>query len=198
MYQASYYKLLIWQYRNRPKAVETIKLLERLLGVEFIALHQLIDVLNIDLAKGRNLDLVGKHIGQSRIIDNYEIREQFGFIGAPETNGFSKEEIGGSPWYRKRDPLRNPITLDDDDYRFLIKARILKNYSKGTLSQIYDACLFLCGFPCVVIDNFDMSVSIQVPEGSLSPFKFFVINNLDILPRQAGVRVFCERVKGEL
>lgn len=190
----AYEKLLIWQYRNKFKAVETIRLMEKLIAQHFIDLVELIDVLNIEKAKGVQLDLIGKHIGQSRVVDNYEMRDYFGFLGGENAKPFSKEREGGGKWYRRRDPLRNPITLNDDDYRFLIKARIIKNYNKGTLANIYQACLFLCGVECVVIDNFDMTVTVSIPKESLSVFQYFALNNLDVIPRQAGIRIFYEKV----
>ena len=43
-----------------------------------------------------------------------------------------------------------------------------------------------------VIDNYDMSVTIKVRNSSLNTFKRFAINNLDILPRQVGVKLIYE------
>ena len=57
---------------------------------------------------------------------------------------FSKNRQGGGQWYRRRDPLADSVVLVDDDYRFLIKCRIIKNYQQAryrTLSR--RAVLFL-------------------------------------------------------
>ena len=51
-----YSDLLIWQYRNKPKAVSTIKLFENIIGPGFIYLYRLQDVLNIEAATGHQLD----------------------------------------------------------------------------------------------------------------------------------------------
>ena len=82
--------------------------------------------------------------------------------------------------------------LNDEDYRFLIKCRIIKNYQTGTLPNIIEACRFIFGDGVIVIDNYDMSVSIKVKNSSLNTFKRFAINNLDILPRQVGVKLIYE------
>ncbi|STP06321.1 Protein of uncharacterised function (DUF2612) [Haemophilus parainfluenzae] len=50
-----YSDLLIWQYRNKPKAVSTIKLFENIIGQGFIDLYRLQDVLNIETATGISL-----------------------------------------------------------------------------------------------------------------------------------------------
>lgn len=184
----AYSDLLIWQYRHKPKAKATIQLLENEIGQGFSDVFQLQNVLNIEEAMGVNLDLVGKHIGQNRIINGYQLRKFFGFRGSAQALGFSLAKQGGGQWYRKRDPLSDSVQLNDEDYRFLIKCRILKNYQLGTLPNILDACQFIFGAGCNVIDNYNMTVSIAIPRINLTSFKQFAINHLDILPRQAGVQ----------
>ncbi|OOF84422.1 hypothetical protein BKG93_07770 [Rodentibacter ratti] len=184
----AYSDLLIWQYRNKPKAVATIKLMENMIAQGFVELYQLQDVLNIETATGHQLDLVGKHVGQSRVINGYQLRKFFGFKDSPHALGFGKNLTGGGQWYRKRNPLSDSVRLSDDDYRFLIKCKIIKNYQTGTLPNLIEACRFVFGKGCVITDNYDMTVSVVIPAQSLSDFKNFAINHLDILPRQAGVQ----------
>ena len=186
----AYADLLIWQYRNKPKAVATIKLIESIIAQGFVDLYQLQDVLNIETAIGHQLDLVGKHVGQGRIVNGYQLRKFFGFRGSPHALGFSRGKSGGGQWYRRREPLADSVRLSDEDYRFLIKCRILKNYQIGTLPNLIEACLFIFGEGCHIVDNYDMTVSISVPNAITSDFKKFAINHLDILPRQAGVQYF--------
>ena len=186
----AYADLLIWQYRNKPKAVATIKLIESIIAQGFVDLYQLQDVLNIETAIGHQLDLVGKHVGQGRIVNGYQLRKFFGFRGSPHALGFSRGKSGGGQWYLRRDPLADSVRLSDEDYRFLIKCRILKNYQIGTLPNLIEACLFIFGEGCHIVDNYDMTVSISVPNAITSDFKKFAINHLDILPRQAGVQYF--------
>ncbi len=184
----AYSDLLIWQYQDKPKALTTIKLLEETIAQGFIDLYQLQNVLNIEEATGDQLDLVGKHVGQLRIINGYQLRKFFGFQNAQNAMSFSRTRKGGGQWYRKRDPLADSVRLSDEDYRFLIKCRIIKNYQTGTLPNIIEACRFIFGEGCRIVDNYDMTVSISVPSASASDFKKFTINHLDILPRQAGVQ----------
>lgn len=188
----SYSELLIWQYQGKPKAVQTIKLFDDVLSKSFVDLKSLQDTLNIDTAEGVNLDLVGKHVGQSRAINGYQLRKFFGFVGSKHALSFSKNNEGGGEWYRRRDPLSDSVRLSDADYRFLIKCRILKNYQTGTVSNILESCRFIFGDNCSVIDNYDMTVSISLPSQNLNSFKRFAIQNLDILPRPMGVRFIYE------
>lgn len=184
----AYSDLLIWQYRNKPKAVATINLMESIIAQGFIDLYQLQTVLDLEKAIGHQLDLVGKHVGQFRVINGYQLRKFFGFRNSLNGLGFSQKRNGGGQWYRRRDPLADSVRLSDVDYRFLIKCRILKNYQTGTLPNLIEACRFIFGSGCRVVDNYDMTVSVSIPSKNTSDFKKFAINHLDILPRQAGVQ----------
>ena len=185
----SYSDLIIWQYRGKPKAQATIKLFEEVIAKGFIDLYQLQDVLNIETATGHQLDLVGKHVGQFRVINGYYLRSFFGFHTAQNAMPFSKNRNGGGQWYRRRDPLADSVILGDDDYRFLIKCRIIKNYQTGTLPNIIEACRFVFGEGCRVVDNLNMTVSVSVKSISLTDFTRYAIQHLDILPRQAGTKI---------
>ena len=64
-----YASLLILQYRNKPKARETIKLgAELFLGDGLV--FQLQDILDVDKAVGDWLDLIGKLVGAPRNVPN--------------------------------------------------------------------------------------------------------------------------------
>lgn len=188
----AYADLLIWQYRHKPKALSTCQLIEQVLSHGFIDLYHLQNVLNIDQATGHQLDLVGKHVGQFRVINGYQLRKFFGFRGSPHALSFGKQRNGGGEWYRKRDPLSDSVRLSDEDYRFLIKCRILKNYQTGTLDNIIEACHFIFGSECIVTDNYNMTVTVQIPRKHITQFKQFAVDHLDILPRQAGVKIHYE------
>ncbi|MCK3654209.1 hypothetical protein A4G19_15855 [Pasteurellaceae bacterium Macca] len=183
----AYSDLLIWQYQNKPKALATIQLLEVAFAGPFQLLSTLPDVLNIETATGKNLDVIGRHIGQFRVLNGYALRKFFGFKDSPLALSFSRQRQGGGEWYRRRDPLADSVRLSDEDYRFLIKCRILKNYQTGTLPNIIEAARFLFGENSNAEDNYDMTVSIYISANTLNAFKRYAIEHLDILPRQAGV-----------
>ena len=188
----AYSDLLIWQYQGKPKALATIKMIEDEFAQSFIDLYRIQDVLSIETATGDQLDLVGKHVGQSRIVNGYTLRQFFGFKNAKNALGFSKELDGGGQWYRLRDPLADSVRLSDDDYRFLIKCRVIKNYQLGTVPNIIEACQFVFGDGCKVADNLNMTVSVKVPKKKLTQFSTFAVRNLDIIPRQAGAKIIFE------
>lgn len=94
---------------------------------------------NIDLSTGYQLDLIGNIVGQSRKLLNIDEGIYFGFENSPNSETFgtiSDPNIGGN-W---KSILNNPTSttvkkLDDSIYRKMIKARIIKNISNGTIND---------------------------------------------------------------
>ena len=79
--------------------------------------------------------------------------------------------------------------LDDTYYRILLRARIVWNQWKGTLSELYTAWQVI--FPngnLLILDNQDMSIDIVV-SGDFSVMERELINNGLIVPKAEGVRI---------
>ncbi|UXY51320.1 DUF2612 domain-containing protein [Pseudomonas tohonis] len=180
----SYDRLLIWQYQGKPRAAATAELLSRQFGDTWQGLAALPEALDIDNAEGVNLDLVGKHVGQGRVLPGLAPRSLFGFQDVAGAKGFGKGK-----WYRMGDPLGDSAVLDDDDYRFLIRCRIARNYQLGTIEDISAALRFIFNSETVVFDQYDMSLTVVIRTDQVSDFKRYALNTLDILPRPAGVRI---------
>ena len=111
-------------------------------------------------------------------------RSLFGFFEVAGAKGF-----GQGKWYRMGDPLGESAVLDDDDYRFLIRCRIARNYQLGTIEDISAALRFIFNSETVVFDQYDMSLTVVIRTDQVSDFKRYALNTLDILPRPAGVRI---------
>ncbi|MCG9064729.1 DUF2612 domain-containing protein [Laribacter hongkongensis] len=185
----SYDKLLIWQYQGKPRAAATARLINDQFASTWAGLAALPDALDINVATGVNLDLCGKHVGQSRVLQGLAPRGLFGFRGASGAKGFNKSGMGGGKWYRSGDPTTESVTLGDDDYRFLIRCRIARNYQVGTIDDISDALEFIFGSESAVFDQYDMSLSVLVRSDNISDFKRYAVKELDILPRPNGVGI---------
>lgn len=80
-------------------------------------------------------------------------------------------------------------TLQDGDYRVLLKATIIKNTWDGTKQSLYTAWtnLFTDGFISIV-DNQDMTMTINL-SGNFSSVIQDLITNGYIVPRPAGVLI---------
>ena len=79
--------------------------------------------------------------------------------------------------------------LNDDDYRFLIRCRVTRNYMTGTMPDIEAALDFIFGGTAQAYDQYDMTFTVVVRDTGITDFKRYAITKLDILPRPAGVRI---------
>lgn len=173
---------LIWQYRGKPKARQTVGILLSETKHAFESVIKLSSILDIESSEGYGLDLIGKHVGISRVMKSFVPKNYFGWYTIEGALGFNKGKF-----YRYGDSLKESSRLDDDDYRFFIKAKITKNFQDPTIDGVTDSVVYLLGKGAFVIDNYDMSMNIVIPADYLSPFKLYAVKNLDILVRPIGV-----------
>lgn len=173
---------LIWQYRGKPKARQTVELFLSETGKTFESVIRLSTILNIGQSTGYGLDLIGHHVGISRVMKSIVPKDYFGFLGSDGALGFNS-----GVFYRYGDSLRSASVLNDDEYRFFIRAKITKNYQSPTIENITYSVRALLGEQAFVIDNCDMTMNIVIPADSLTPFRLHAIKDLDILVRPIGV-----------
>lgn len=96
---------------------------------------------DIDAVTGRNLDQIGKLIGQSRELVDFIDRPYFGFEGARFAEAFDVGE-----WYSiYKHSLGGLRVLSDSEYRRLIKARIIKNHTNCSRNDFLKILNLLSG-----------------------------------------------------
>lgn len=96
-------------------------------------LQQLLQVRSLDSAEGAQLDIIGEIVGQPRELVEADLFSYFGFQGA--LNAASFGEIGstvGGMFYNLGDNLGGNISLNDEQYRMFIRAKIFKNSFTST------------------------------------------------------------------
>ena len=175
-------KFIIWQYRTKPKALGTIRAIYAETDNTFKNVVQLADILNIDDAKGYALDLVGKHVGVSRVLPTAIAKKYFGWLEDDTALSFNVGEF-----YRNGDALHASVVLNDNDYRFFIKARITKNYQTGEISNIVNSIKFVIGKHGNIIDTQNMTMNVLVNSDQLNSITLYAISKMDILVRPVGV-----------
>lgn len=173
--------MLIWQYRGKPKANATVNLISDEASKVYQSAVDVGDILNIDKARGYALDLVGYHVGVNRSLASFIPRKFFGFAKTGQL-GFNEGKF-----YRYGESTGESARLGDEDFRFMIKAKILKNYQIGAIEDITKSISFLFGRDARIIDNYDMTMTAIIPSTVMTPFKKYAIENLDILVRPVGV-----------
>lgn len=135
-----YADLLILQYRNKPKARETIKIgADIYLGDGVI--FQLQDILDIDTAEGPQLDIIGKILDCPRVVQGiYNDMIFFQFYDGPDSVGFST--VGnpqGGNFRTIQNYNQSEYSLPDNDYRFLLKFKSAVNVMRGSERGIDEA-----------------------------------------------------------
>lgn len=175
-------KFLIWQYRTKPKALGTIRAIYKETDQTFKSVIQVADILSIDDATGYALDLVGRHVGVFRVLPTAIAKEYFGWL---EDNTALSFNVG--EFYRHGDALTSSVVLNDNDFRFFIKARITKNYQTGEISNIVKSIKFVIGKHSNVIDSQNMTMNILVNSDQLNSLTLYAISKMDILARPVGV-----------
>lgn len=174
---------LIWQYRGKPKARQTVGLLLSETSRVFDSVMQLSTLLDVNTATGYALDLTGRHTGIGRVMKAFVPKDYFGWAETDATQGFNT-----GTFYRYGDSLSASLVLSDEDYRFFIKARIYKNYQSPDIKNITFSVRSLLGADSLVVDNCDMSMNIIIRSSALTQFRLHAILNLDILVRPVGVK----------
>ena len=175
-------KFLIWQYRTKPKALGTIRAIYKETDQTFKSVIQVADILCIDNATGYALDLVGRHVGVFRVLPTAIAKEYFGWLDDKTALSF-----GIGEFYRHGDALHASVVLNDNDYRFFIKARITKNYQNGEISNIVNSIKFVIGKHGNIIDSQNMTMNVLVNSDQLNSLTLYAISKMDILVRPVGV-----------
>lgn len=158
--------------------------------------QSLVPAFSLETAMGAQLDIVGLWVGQSRVIPGILIAGFFGFSelssGLPDGlqqpfGELINPSIGGV-FFELGGTAAGTTTLNDAQYLTILKARIARNQSNGTLTALEQALLFIFGVGCKVVDNGTKSLAITVTS-PITPVDQSLLTGLDILPRPAGVAI---------
>ncbi|PUE66764.1 DUF2612 domain-containing protein [Arcobacter lacus] len=189
-----YEKLLIWQYQDKPKAKEHIRLLLTEYKNIYDLLNSIPDAFDLDKAVGKQQDILGKILGISRNVPFAVPKKYFGFEDQEDAYGFD-DLAEGVLAYPFRDLTENDYTsgqLDDYQFRLFLKAKAIKNNVKAkmidddTRLSLQNAIDFLFSSKAYIVDNKDMTMDIFIDLSfDFSLIKY--IQELDLLPRPQGV-----------
>lgn len=158
-------------------------------------LQKVAEQVDIDIAEGVNLDVIGEIVGISRIIPASVQLAFFGFQDNAAALNFGEEGaqgVGGR-FYDEGEPYLATSVLNDPEYRLLIRAKIVKNHAVGTNEDVIAGLSYLFGgsnmaIQVAVEDIGNMAIQVAVGR-PLTYLEKVLISELDILPRPAGVRI---------
>jgi hypothetical protein len=180
---------VIQQFRESPKFLAVLAAILADSNEQESTLTSFQQLPNIDAMQGANLDTIGIIVGASRFITNvvqvtffgfdegYYYMIRFGELGDPS--------IGGR-FYELGETFAGTSELSDPEFRLIIRAKIVKNGSKGTGEDVLAALTYLFGSTATVTDNFNMTFTIGIGR-AFTATELAILNGVDILPRPAGV-----------
>jgi len=156
---------------------------------------QVQDAFSLETAVGKQLDTLGGYIGVNRFYTQGEILGNFfGFTSystllTDTTAGLTdyanyNSDAGGSVTYN--DLLVTQI-LDDDDYRFILKMRIVQNNSNHSQKSIDDGIFMFFGEGVILSTSNDMSMVYFVDALNLN--QAIIAFKKGVLPRPITVNL---------
>ena len=154
---------------------------------EYLALAD--TFLDIDKSTGKNLDVIGRLIGEERTLVNFIDRSYFGFLGARLAEPY---DIGY--WYslykNKYGTLR---TLTDEEYRRVLKARVIKNSSDSSRDSFIEVLNILSGNNNSKVsesyDNTAITVNVEDVDGLASYYLSKYKSDRNLIPVPLGRRL---------
>ncbi len=181
------------QFKNKPVFDKYIQLL--LSGYEELqeTLRQLQQERSIDTAVGAQLDVIGEIVGRPRGLVSAEFFKYFGFQNEPLAGSFGSltDSAVGAPWYSLGAPTEISREPSDEEYRLIIKAKIIKNRTLSRPEDLIEAYKFLFGTSTIIIDE-TASGKVRVGIGKILSsvergllFDYAGVGNL--LPKTIGV-----------
>lgn len=112
------------------------------------ALKEVMQERNLDNAEGEQLDVIGRILGQPRVLFDSVIIRYFGFNGATGASPYKSvndTERTFGPYKGTRDSLLGVRELTDREYRRLLRLTIIKNTSDATITSFTDGMKLLFG-----------------------------------------------------
>ena len=185
-----YIDLITQEHIQRQKFVETVAVSVDTYAYLQDLLRGMILNFDLDLAIGVQLDAVGLWVGQSRKIDLPITGVYFTWDDTEQTGWDS------GIWKGVGDPDTDVIVLSDPLYRKLLKSKILSNNWNGSIEGAYDiiAAVITTVTPILIIDNQDLTFTVKIPGGEISPIEQALLTGGYILIKGAGIRAIYEVV----
>ena len=198
-YSKDYHTFKPSLYRESPN-LDT--LMESILSTVDIQQQDLLwvayNILNVDLAEKSHLDFIGNIVGQPRKLIDFNNESFFGFDNSYKSETFGSkidESIGGFWNSRSYFNSATARVLNDEEYRRLIKARVIYNSSNCVANELLEVINLITDSQDNVVQILKhgyIQVKTYDTSGLLSYFIDRVDNKDNILPIAAGVRVILE------
>lgn len=191
-----YTNLLIIQYNQKPKMRAVIgAVVEQALANNLA--FDVRDAFDLETATGVQLDTIGKYVGVDRFYRGQEFDGDFfafvtytedtpvsGQEGFAEYSNFETKE--GS-FLKYEDVVNSGLSLSDEDYRVLIKLKIVQNNINHSHKEIDDSLFDFFGEDLRANSDGDMVMDYFVPRNLSSLIQVAI--EKEVLPKPMGVGI---------
>lgn len=195
----AYQNLLEVQYYNKPKARATIKLHCEQLLANMLLYKMREEWLNVDISVGVQLDQIGKWVGVDRYFrgQKYDNKKWYAYYDWNNENEPNNLQGGLYDWNSSEMPdapfltydwiLSTKNKLNDEDFRFLIKLKIVKNNTVMTCKNIDDEIYRLFEGVIYTVWGDCMELTYFYPENKSVIMELAKEKN--VLPKPSGVKL---------
>lgn len=154
---SDYLRLITSEHSDKPKFMATVQAVLQPLVDVINAANGLAANFDLDVAIGAQLDIVGLWVGISRHVKTPLAGVYFSF----DIDGIGLDQ---GVWKGPFDPDSGVVSLNDDTYRLLIRAKIGANHWDGTLagSKAILDLVFRGDTDVFIEDNQDMTMTVGV------------------------------------
>ena len=176
-----YVVLITSEHRDKPNFVALLKVFVQPFVDAMNQFQAFVADLDLDLAIGNQLDVIGQWVGLPRLLRVPIAGIYFSF----DTTGLGFDQ---GTWQSSLNPNVGVITLGDDDYRVMLRAKIAANSWDGALGSA-NALIgaIFPGMQVLLKDNFDMTESVVVNGSSLSALFQQIVTTGYLSFKPAGV-----------
>lgn len=166
---------------------------------DFLWLSQ--NILSLDLAEKSHLDFIGNIVGQPRFLVGFNTEPYFGFKNSYQSETFGSAQldfIGGYWNSRSYFDTASSRILNDDEYRRIIKARVIYNQSNCTCNDLLEVINLVTNRNDNTVQTVKhglIRIRTKDTTGFLSYFVDRLPLNDNILPIAAGVTVSLDNIE---
>ncbi|MBR8380725.1 DUF2612 domain-containing protein [Burkholderia cenocepacia] len=181
---SDYTSLITSEHRSQPNYIGVVTALIQPLVDQMNMLAAMPGQFDLDVAVGVQLDAIGVWVGISREIATPLAGVYFSF----DVDGLGFDQ---GIWKGPYDPDDGLVSLDDDTYRLVIRAKIGANHWDGTLGSSADILnsIFNGDTHLFIEDNQDMSMTIAIAGKVPSPVFLALLANGYLPLKPEGVRI---------
>jgi hypothetical protein len=133
------------QFKGKPIMDKYLRLMIDGKGELQDVMEDVMTLRSIDTAVGAQLDVIGIIVGRPRGLVSAELFTYFGFDGATQAGSFGSitDPSIGAPWYSIGAPTQRSREPSDEEYRIILKSKIIKNRTLSRPEDVIEAYKFL-------------------------------------------------------